>query len=366
MKKTKIKYSRGLIFFFSCALIFNCAPGGAFAEDANMDNPFGVLEFLHWNHDWNNYKYPNEAALRKALKSMKAAGIGWVRMDFLWTDIEPKQGEFDFSDYDRIVDTAVAEGVSILGIFDYGNTWSSESGQWNVPPRENKPFVDYAVEVIRRYKDRVKYWELWNEPDSGVYWAPQDGLSRYCELLKEVYVAAKQADPDCKILNGGFSNPGMGVSRLYENGCKDYFDIMNIHIFVSPFNPVGLKAVTAYVRQTSKKMAQYGDENKKIWITEIGCPGVPPDVQVSSWWMGKNPSERFQAGWVEGVYPALLSTPGVEKIFWAFFRDTQGHWGNGVDHFGLVRWDFSRKPAYFSYKKIFEDWKKQCTSPTDF
>jgi hypothetical protein len=24
----------------------------------NNDSPFGVLEFLHWNHVWNNYKYP--------------------------------------------------------------------------------------------------------------------------------------------------------------------------------------------------------------------------------------------------------------------------------------------------------------------
>ena len=62
-----------------------------------MDNPFGVLEFLHWNHSWNNYKYPSLKELESAVTLMKEAGAGWVRFDFLWEDIEPKQGEFNFS-----------------------------------------------------------------------------------------------------------------------------------------------------------------------------------------------------------------------------------------------------------------------------
>ena len=39
----------------------------ACAEDINMQNPFGVLEFLHWNHQWNNYKYPTGGDLEKAV-----------------------------------------------------------------------------------------------------------------------------------------------------------------------------------------------------------------------------------------------------------------------------------------------------------
>jgi hypothetical protein len=42
----------------------------------------------------------------------------------------------------------------------------------------------------------------------------------------------------------------------------------------------------------------------------------------------------------------------VEKIFWAFFRDTPNHFGDGVDFFGLVRNDFSKKPAFTMYQRL--------------
>ncbi len=45
-------------------------------------SPFGVLEFLHWNHSWNNYKYSSLRDIEKAAALMKEARVAWVRMDF--------------------------------------------------------------------------------------------------------------------------------------------------------------------------------------------------------------------------------------------------------------------------------------------
>jgi hypothetical protein len=74
--------------------------------------------------------------------------------------------------------------------------------------------------------------------------------------------------------------------------------------------------------------------------------------------MGDNPTEKQQAGWVKEVYTELLKDKNVEKVFWAFFRDCSSHWGNGVDYFGLVRWDYSRKAAFKAYKECFSKWKE--------
>ncbi|MDD5731215.1 MAG: glycosyl hydrolase, partial [Candidatus Omnitrophica bacterium] len=202
-------------------------------------------------------------------------------------------------------------------------------------------------------------WELWNEPDSYIYWNPQDGLKSYCLLLKDVYKALKDIDPDCKVLNGGFANGIASVNHLYDNGAKNYFDILNIHIFESPQDPVSEKRIAAYPKLLKKIMARNGDGDKKVWITEIGCPGVNPGLKVKNWWMGKNPTEKQQAEWVKSVYGQLLEFDNVEKVFWAFFRDCKGHWGNGVDYFGLVRWDFSRKPGFESYKNFTREWFKK-------
>lgn len=332
--------------------------GGYSLGGSNMNNPFGVLEFLHWDHPWNSYKYSSGDDLEKAVLLMKEAGVGWVRMDFLWSDIEPAPREFQFAKYDNIVEILSRNNINILGILHYSTDWASSCGQWNCPPADNQVFVDYAVKVADRYRGRIKYWEVWNEPDSRTYWAEQDGLKSYCVLLKDVYLALKQVDPGCKVLNGGLANGISSVNKLYDNGAGKYFDILNLHIFESPFNEGAIKRMTSYPKLAYKIMSRNGDAHKKIWITEIGCPGLKQGLYTPNWWLGQNPDEEQQAEWVGEVFTQLIYEASVEKVFWAFFRDCDNHWGTGVDYFGLLRWDFSKKPAFFTYKECFRQWKQ--------
>ncbi|MCM8757480.1 MAG: beta-galactosidase [Candidatus Omnitrophica bacterium] len=327
----------------------------SYAEDP--DSPFGVLEFLHWNHSWNNYKYAKEEDLKKVVSLIKEAGIGWVRFDFLWSDIEPQDNIFEFEKYDRIVDELVKNNINILGILHYSADWASSCGRWNCPPQDNQLFIDYVKKTVGRYKEKVKYWEIWNEPDSGIYWdyQYQDGLKTYCKLLKEVYLAIKEIDPLAKVLNGGLTNLS-SIEKLYQNKIKEYFDILNIHIFESPLNLGSEKRLLSSVRLVYKIMRRNADENKKIWITEIGCPGVR-NRRIKNWWMGKNPSEKEQARWLEVVFKELLKHQAVDKVFWAFFRDCKDHFQDGVDYFGLIRWDFSKKPAFFALKRFISSWR---------
>ncbi|MCX5702404.1 MAG: beta-galactosidase [Candidatus Omnitrophica bacterium] len=322
------------------------------------DNPFGVLEFLHWNHPWNHYKYGDEKDLKKSVALMKESGVGWVRMDFLWSDIEPEASKFEFAKYDYIVDLLSENNIHILGLLNYSADWASTCGKWNCPPLDNNLFTNYAVKIVQRYKGKIKHWEVWNEPDSSTYWTDQDSLKSYCILLKDVYIALKEVDPDCKILNGGLANGIASVNHLYDNGAKGYFDILNLHFFESPLNPDAIKRVIVFPKLAYKVMARNQDGDKKIWITEIGCPGVKRGLKVNNWWMGNNPNEAEQAKWLKDVFTSLTREKFVEKVFWAFFRDTKEHWNNGVDYFGLLRWDFTRKPAFLTYKKCFNDWKR--------
>lgn len=315
-----------------------------------MESPFGVLEFLNWDHEWNNHKYSNNKELEKVIGLMKEADVAWVRMDFSWEEIETQPGSFNFDKYDNIVNLLDKNNINILGLLDYSASWASSDGKWNSPPKENKLFVNYALKTIQRYKDKVKYWEIWNEPDSYIYWNKQDGLISYCALLKDVYIAVKKTDPDCKILNGGLASGISSINHLYDNGAKDYFDILNLHAFESPFSPDSIKRAAAYLSLANKIMVRNGDLDKKIWVTEIGCPGVKSGLKVGDWWLGENPDEEKQAQWLNRVYTDLLQDKKIEKIFWAFFRDCKEHWKNGTDYFGLVRWDFSKKPAFFSYQ----------------
>ncbi len=325
-------------------------------EVSSGENPFGVLEFLYWNHGWNNHQYPDMAAVDRSVRLMRDAHVGMVRMDILWQDIEAVKGTFDFSKYDAIVQRLTDNGIGVFAVLSYHTDWASPNGKWNMVNADHGMFLNYCRAVVNRYKGKISYWEIWNEPDSGIYWEPQDGLKHYCALLREAYRVIKTEDPSSFVLNGGLAMGLSSVNKLYDNGAKDSFDIMNIHDFQTPEDPIAVKRLSGLVNGTYKVMCRNGDGNKKIWVTETGCPGVKPVAPVVAWWMGKNPTEDQQAGFVKETYRALLACPPVEKVFWAFFRDTDRHWNNGVDFLGLIRHDFSPKPALKAYKEAFQEW----------
>ena len=332
----------------SAALFLSCSFTRAAEDPRDSDSPFGVLAFVAWDHDWNKYHFGGDKVERGAAL-MKEAGIRFVRMDFLWADIEPKQNEFDFAKYDRIVETLTRYNIKILGLLEYTPPWQNK--RWNAPP-DPALYVKFATAVVKRYKDKVKYWEIWNEPDSPSYWSPQDDMKTYTVLLKTVYPALKKEDSTCKVLMGGLADTySIRLKQIYKNGGKDYFDIVNIHPFMDPLMPNAIGKVRNAYRGVYKQMEASGDAHKEIWLTELGCPGVVTPTKENGWWQGMSPTEQGQAEWVETVYTKCLEWKGVKKVFWAFFRDTPGHFKNGVDYFGLIRDDFSKKPAFEAYKK---------------
>lgn len=318
----------------------------------NENSPYGVLEFFAWNHDWNNYHYPDHSKIRRAIALMKEAGIDWVRMDFLWNDIEPAPGQFDFERYDFLVDELHKNGIHILGIVGYSANWAGSS--WNALPDEFSTFSHYAATVAARYKNWVRHWEIWNEPDHPEYLQPQDNLKGYTELLKVTYPAIKSANPQAQVLLGGLTmDIVQAFKNVYANGGGNFFDIVSIHPFAAPLSISDpedrIRSTVAQCRDWMQKEGKV----KPIWITEIGCPGVSPVQETADWWLGKNPSLEQQADYVQRIYGEIFPTlDGVEKIFWAFFRNADNFWHNGIDHFGLITKDFTPKPAYSTYKKI--------------
>jgi len=205
-----------------------------------------------------------------------------------------------------------------------------------------------ARAVVKHFKGAVAHWEIWNEPDHPIYWQPQDNLEAYARLLKRIYPVLKEADPQCQVLIGGLTNTvSSNLERLYEQAGAESFDIVNIHPFVSPLADRPVEELRRMVDHTRGVMQRYGDGAKPIWVTEIGCPG---SAENQTWWLGKGLDENRQAEWVASVYAEALRWENVEKIFWAFFRDTQDHFKDAVDHFGLVRHDFTPKAAYAAYR----------------
>lgn len=321
-------------------------------------DPFGLLAFLSWNHDWNKW-YFNRAVLLKSLEQIRKLGISFIRLDIVWSDVHRGFHKYDFSRYDELLSLLKEHNIQILGLLHYNKNRLDSDGKeiWNLPPESFDEFAAYVAATVDRYKTQIKYWEIWNEPNHPVYWVgPRDGLKRYSELLTLSYHAAKKADPSCVVLNGGITEPLYeDIENFYRNGGKKICDLLAIHIFVDPLHPDREKQFSGLVKHVEDIMAQHGDGGKKIWITELGCPGVPPGENAPTWFIGKSPNEEEQAEWLETVYGVLKKHPRVQKLFWAFYRDTQGIFPDSTNFFGLVRFDLTPKPSYERMRSLIRN-----------
>jgi hypothetical protein len=104
-------------------------------------------------------------------------------------------------------------------------------------------FADYVGAVVSRYKGRIKYYQLWNEPNIYPEWGSYAiDPESYVELLKAGAKAARAADPDVVIIAGALAstinlqpddpppanslNDLLFLQRMYDAGAAPYFDIM--------------------------------------------------------------------------------------------------------------------------------------------
>jgi hypothetical protein len=330
-------------------------------DPRTSESPFGVHDFLSWNHDWNHYHY-DQVKFERTVALLQEARVGWVRIDFLWSDFEPRNGEFEFSGYEERVQQLQKAGISILATLAYSPFWHRPT--WRSAP-DPVLFKRFAKAVVHRFKNIILHWEIWNEPDDLRFWQPQDAQHSYVELLKQSSIAIKEEDPSALVHLAGLSQ-GLPASlkAMYAQGAREFFDVVNIHPFVHPLMPDALGCLRYFYESAYRVMQQNGDGGKPLWFTAIGAPGLQDPRRTADWWLGKNPTEIHQAEWVRRLYTDALRWPGVTKIFWSFFRDTEGHFGDGTDFCGLVRSDFSKKPAWNVYAELSRAWAPLGTLPT--
>jgi len=315
-------------------------------------NPFGLLAFLHWNHPWNKYHFSKEI-LPQAIDQIYQLGIRMVRIDILWSDVAENDKPLVFSRYDDLIQQLHQKDIQTLGVLQY----NKDQTHWNDPPESFEEFASYVHQTVGHYKNEIHYWEIWNEPNHPMYWsAPMDRLKTYIKLLSLSYSAAKKADPTCQVLNGGLSHPIVeDVKNFFDNGGGAVMDIFNIHPFLDPLSANSPKIFDEMLVPTIEILKQHGGGKKKIWITEMGCPGVPGKNAPPTWFAGKSPTEEQQAEWLKTQYDLIKKYPQIEKLFWAFYRDTDKEFNDGTDYLGLVHFDLSPKPAFWMMKKLIQE-----------
>lgn len=181
-----------------------------------------------------------------------------MRTDLDWAQVEPKEGEWNFSKWDAVLDEISAQNMEILPILPGSVPERAAPAYKNLDK-----FETYLRKCVERYKDRIKAWEIYNEPNLKSFWGDNPNPAEYAKLLERAYKAIKSIDPELKVLYAGVSGvPIDYIEKTFEAGASKYFDIMNIHPYQhsNPEEklPEEIKALKELMKNTAFPKSLFG------------------------------------------------------------------------------------------------------------
>ncbi len=255
--------SSGLSSFDGFASAEPLAAHPASADATVANSPYGVCAHVGAGEEWN--QIPNNLLL------MKEAGISWIRADFSWSGVERSEGKWTFEHLDRVVDETNKLGLQLLPILDYDVRWASPAY------KHMDHWLEYVKRSVERYKDRIQYWEVWNEENLKGFWQDDPDAANYAALLKETYKTIKAIDPNLRVVYGGLAGvPADFFAKSLDAGAGEFFDVVNIH----PYR--GGIVTKERLEQFAKDVEAFRWElqkrdlpKKPVWITEMGW-ATPP------------------------------------------------------------------------------------------
>jgi hypothetical protein len=339
-------------------------------------NPLGVNTSLELEVE--------ESKRERQMQMIADAGIGWIRQQFSWDDIEVSaRGNFmdtrndpavdAWKKYDNIVDLADKYKVNIIARLGEPPVWSQPEGglKGHAPPIDFQDFANYAATLATRYKGRIHYFQVWNEPNIYPEWGDQAiNPEQYTDLLCRTYKALKAVDPENVVISGTLAqtlslstrdlSDFVFLQRMYDAGAGNCFDILGAQgygLFSGPtdhrMRPTTINF--AHVEWLRDMMIANGDAAKPIWIGEMAWNPVPDasivaDIknrlnygQVSEEQAARYPVEGYQRAKQEWPFVGVIS-------YWYFKRPGDSEKDQSFYYFRMADPDFTPRPVYDAIK----------------
>ena len=335
----------------------------------------------------------------QTFRMIRDGGFHFVRVQFPWEDIEvcgrgdfrdcrpAGRGQSTWTKYDYIVEQAAANGLALIVRLDRPPEWARRAalaspevrtalevhGNVTGPPDRYEDYASFVAAVAKRYRDRLRFYQIWNEPNLPGEWNyRRQNPVDFVRLLRLAGGAIKANDPDAVILFPALSPTdgadGVAVNDLdylqgvYDAGGRDAFDIMSAqlyglgqppdeHRYVAPGSsvrrPLETRADVGRVVLQREIMVRNGDADKAIWISEFGWNSAPPELGRHPW--GVSVTEEQKGEYIVGAMTrARREWPWMGAMCVWMFR-----WGglppdpaDPTPFFQLVDFDFQPLPAY--------------------
>lgn len=263
------------------------------SQNSNV-NTGSIAGPYHPNPDsW--YGPANQSMVDADIAKAKSIGAQYVRFDFPWVFMEPSAGVYDFARADYIVNALIAAGLTPTPFIGFTPFWINPNA--TVAPSASQ-MGSFASAVATHFKGRVKYIEVWNEPDHGHYW--NSGWPTFAtNALIPAYNAIKAVDPSIKVIFPGLS--GGAVTSFWDQakaaGAMGHFDVMGVHDYTGSVVAPGGAA---------SWLSANGLSGMPIFLGEIGVSSDPAHAG----------SDAIQATLIKGAFASNATV-----IQWYDLRD---------------------------------------------
>lgn len=329
-----------VLFALALALLLG-APALARADASSFD--IGVQDPLDFQ----------EADPPGAYDAIKAGGMRFVRLPVNWPVIagarppgdaaDPNNPQYAWGVIDGRLNRILDHGLTPLLVVYNAPMWSDPSSKLTARVDD---YRDFVTAVTRRYsgdagqRPRVRYWQLWNEPNLKLFL--DDTASHYRDMVNAGYDAVKAAHKDNVVVAGGlapFSDPSnqYGIAPFpYMRSLlkkKVNFDVWATHPYTSggPNHSAAIRSEASLgdlpemrrVLDSAYKAGRIGSSGRpRFWVTEFGWDTNPPDP-------GGVPLARHARWTAEAMYRMWQSR--VSMMVWFKLRDDpapdDGNWG---------------------------------------
>lgn len=175
----------------------------------------------------------------KAYDKVAECGVKWARIQSGWQRTEKQKGVYDFAWIDAIVDNFLSRSIQPWICLCYGNPLYTEMakqvfGAVGCPPifsdEEKQAWTNYVKAVVERYKNKVTYFEIWNEPDGDWCWKHGANAKELGEFTIATAKAVKEANPEAKTIGGVLCRTNIAfLNSALSTGMGQYLDFISFH-----------------------------------------------------------------------------------------------------------------------------------------
>lgn len=337
------------------------AAGGGTGGGLNQQSIRGPMPRHAISMGWNALRWSTDAELDSAFDAMDDLGVGALRTDLWWNLIQPTDAAtWDWSGFDRVVTKARQHGIQLMPIIGRSPAWARPGNPNTNGHPSPTAFAAFAGAAAARYGPQgIHYWEVWNEPNLDYFFSPPDAVA-YTALLNAAYDAIKLADSEAFVVSGGLSpapqtSPGNHVSAIeftqamYQHAPK--LDAFGFHPYGWPLPPSstqgwqGWRIMVGNSTSIRSIMVANGHSGRRVWLTEYGSPSVAPSVAPPM-------TGAMQRDFLVEAFQMASQTPWVGPLFYYSLRDIGADPQDTEDWYGLLRNDWSQKPAYGAFKTL--------------